>query len=70
MLTSEEARDRAADLVARAMKAGAVACDAVYAADAATGVQMRLGALEDVDRAEGEQIGLKWFTTVLIEMPI
>ncbi len=62
MLTSEEARDRAADLVARAVKAGADACDAVYAADAATGVQMRLGALEDVDRAEGEQIGLRVFT--------
>lgn len=61
MLTSEEARDRAADLVARAVKAGADACDAVYTADAATGVQMRLGALEDVDRAEGEQIGLRAF---------
>lgn len=61
MLTSEEARDRAADLVARAIKAGADACDAVYAADAATGVQMRLGALEDVDGAEGEQIGLRAF---------
>ena len=61
MLTSDEARDRAADLVARATKAGADACDAVYTADAATGVQMRLGALEDVDRAEGEQIGLRVF---------
>lgn len=61
MLTSEQAKDRAADLVARAMKAGADACDVVYAGDAATQVQMRLGALEDVERAEGEEIGLRVF---------
>lgn len=61
MLTIEQARDRAADLVARAMTAGADSCDAVYSGNASTHVQMRLGALEDVDRSEGEDIGLRVF---------
>lgn len=61
MLTSEQAKDRAADLVARAMKSGADACDVVYSADAATQVQMRLGVLEDVERSEGEEISLRVF---------
>jgi PmbA protein len=61
MLTIDQARDRAADLVARALKAGADAADAIYVADAATGVQVRLGALEDVQRSEGEEIGLRVF---------
>jgi PmbA protein len=37
------------------------AADAIYVADAATGVQVRLGALEDVQRSEGEEIGLRVF---------
>jgi len=61
MLTTEQARKRAADLVALARKAGADAADAIYVADAATGVQVRLGALEDVQRSEGEEIGLRVF---------
>ena len=61
MLKIEQAKDRAADLVTRAMKAGADACDVVYSGNAATQVQMRLGALEDVDRSEGEEIGLRVF---------
>ncbi len=61
MLTIEQAKDRAADLVTRAMKAGADACDVVYSGSASTHVQMRLGALEDVDRSEGEDIGLRVF---------
>ncbi len=61
MLTHDQARDRAADLVARALKAGAHAADAIYVADASTGVQVRLGALEDVQRSEGEEIGLRVF---------
>lgn len=61
MLTHDQARDRAQDLVARAIKAGADAADAVYVADASTGVQVRLGALEDVQRSEGEEIGLRVF---------
>ncbi len=61
MLTTEQARDRAADLVARAIRAGADAADAVYVGDGSTSVQMRLGALEDVERSEGEEIGLRVF---------
>ena len=61
MLTIEQAKDRATDLVERAMKAGADACDVVYSGNASTQVQMRLGALEDVERSEGEEIGLRVF---------
>ncbi len=61
MLTIEQAKDRATDLVTRAMKAGADACDVVYSGNASTQVQMRLGALEDVERSEGEDIGLRVF---------
>lgn len=61
MLTSEQAKERAADLVVRATKSGADACDVIYSADAATQVQMRLGALEDVERSEGEEIALRVF---------
>lgn len=61
MLTADEARDRAADLVARAIRAGADAADAVYAANASTSVEMRLGQLEGVERSEGAEIGLRAF---------
>jgi PmbA protein len=61
MLTPEAALDRATRLVEQAMKAGADAADAVYACDASTEVQVRLGALEDVVRSEGEDIGLRVF---------
>ena len=61
MLTPKEAEARAAALVERARKAGADAADALYIADASTGVQVRLGALEDVSRSEGEEMGLRFF---------
>ena len=61
MLTVDEARDRAADLVARARRAGADTADAVFAASGSTAVQVRLGALEDVERSEGQEIGLRVF---------
>jgi PmbA protein len=61
MLTPDEAKTRAADLIQRARKAGADAADAVYSCDAATQVQMRLGLLEDVERSEGEDISLRVF---------
>ncbi|MFL0412570.1 metallopeptidase TldD-related protein [uncultured Sphingomonas sp.] len=61
MLTPPEAQERAADIVARAMKAGADAADAVFAADAATEISVRLGALEDVGRSESEDLGLRVF---------
>lgn len=61
MLSPEQATDRAADLVARARQAGADAADAVYSASASEGIQVRLGKLEDVERSEGEHMGLRVF---------
>ena len=61
MLSPEAATDRAADLVARARQAGADAADAVYSASASEGIQVRLGKLEDVERSEGEHMGLRVF---------
>lgn len=61
MLSVEQARSRVADTVAAARKAGADAADAIYVGDASTQVQIRLGALEDVQRSEGEEIGLRVF---------
>jgi PmbA protein len=61
MLSPEAATDRAADLVARARRAGADAADAVYSASASEGIQVRLGKLEDVERSEGEHMGLRVF---------
>ena len=61
MLTIAEAEGRAAALIEAALKAGADAADVLYAGDASTSVQVRLGALEDVGRSEGEEIGLRLF---------
>ncbi|MFA5968750.1 MAG: metallopeptidase TldD-related protein [Sphingomonas sp.] len=61
MLNSDQARDRAQDIVQRAMKAGADAADAVFAADASTDVSVRLGKLEDVGASESENLGLRVF---------
>jgi PmbA protein len=61
MLTVQQAEARAAALVEAARKAGADAADAVYAGDASTGIQVRLGELEDVVRSEGEELGLRFF---------
>ncbi|HYJ29974.1 MAG TPA: metallopeptidase TldD-related protein [Allosphingosinicella sp.] len=61
MLTIAQAEARAAALVEAARKAGADAADAIYGGDASTGIQVRLGELEDVSRSEGEEIGLRFF---------
>ncbi|USU09116.1 TldD/PmbA family protein [Sphingomonadaceae bacterium OTU29MARTA1] len=61
MLTPNQARDRAADIVALAARAGADAADAVFAADASIDLLVRLGALEDVGRSESEELGLRVF---------
>src|SRR5438067_1994455 len=61
MLSISEAEARAASLVEAARKAGPDAADALYIGDASTGVEVRLGALEDVQRSEGEEIGLRVF---------
>lgn len=61
MLKPQEAQDRADALISQAKKAGADAADAIYVCDASTQVSMRLGNLEDVERSEGEEIGLRVF---------
>lgn len=62
MVTLQAATDYAQSLVENAIKAGATAADAVFASDASTDVQIRLGQLEDVQRSEGAEIGLRVFT--------
>ena len=61
MQSTEQARDHVQDIVARAKRSGADAADAVFAADAALDVSVRLGALEDVGRSESEELGLRVF---------
>lgn len=61
MLTSEQARDRVQDAIARARKAGADAADAMFSGGESLSVSVRLGALEDVGRAEAEELGLRVF---------
>jgi PmbA protein len=61
MLEPENARRIAESLVERGIAAGATAADALYVGDRSSSVQVRLGELEDVSRAEGEQIGLRLF---------
>ena len=62
MQSPEDARKIALSLVERAIAAGASAADAFYNGDRSSGVQVRLGELEDVSRSESEQIGLRLFS--------
>ena len=61
MLNEAQACERAQDAVARARRAGADAADAVFAADRSLSVSVRMGALEDVERSESEELGLRVF---------
>ena len=61
MLSPSAAQDRAAALIDFARQAGADAADAVYSGEASETVQVRLGALEDVERSESEHLGLRVF---------
>lgn len=61
MLTESQACERAHDIVGRARAAGADAADAVFAADRSLSVSVRMGALEDVERSESEELGLRVF---------
>src|SRR4029453_9324159 len=61
MLSVSQARDKAEKLVAQARAAGADGADAIYIGERSSGVQVRMGALEDVSRSEGEEIGLRVF---------
>ncbi len=55
------ALDRLSDLVAAARAAGADAADALFASGAALSVSVRLGDVENVERSEGLDIGLRVF---------
>lgn len=61
MLNPSEACNRVQDIVSRAKKAGADAADAVIAADQSLSVSVRMGALEDVERSESAELGLRVF---------
>lgn len=61
MLSPDAARDKAAALVELARRKGADQADAVYVGERSQGVSVRMGALEDVHRSEGEQIGVRAF---------
>lgn len=61
MLNPDQARSHVEALVERARKAGADAADAICIGDGSTGVQVRMGELEDVARSEGEKIALRVF---------
>lgn len=61
MLNPATAGDMLASLIAAARRAGADAADAVCVGDRSTSVGVRMGALEDVSRAEGQEIGLRLF---------
>src|SRR3546814_6691620 len=59
MLSVSDALDRLHTALAAAKTAGADSADAVYVGDLSTGVQIRLGKLEDVGRSAGEEIGVR-----------
>jgi PmbA protein len=60
-MQSKELLDAASALVDAARQAGASAADAVARASASHSVTVRLGALEDIDRSEGAEVGLRAF---------
>ncbi len=61
MQSPADAIERASDLVDRARRAGADACDVAVFGSASESIQVRLGALEDVERSESEDISLRVF---------
>ncbi len=61
MLTPAQATDRAADLVSRALAAGADVADGTFSGGESRSVTVRLGELEDVDGSQGQAIGLRVF---------
>ncbi len=61
MLSPTAAQDRATALIDFARAAGADAADAVYSGSSSESVSVRLGALEDVERSEGEHLDLRVF---------
>ena len=61
MLTSEQALNYATDVVACATRAGADAADSVVVSSGSTEVSVRLGKIEDIQRSESGDLGLRVF---------
>lgn len=61
MLSVDQAREHAERLVDKARRAGADAADVMVMGSLSSGVQVRKGELEDVQRSEGAEIGLRVF---------
>ncbi|MCF8470328.1 MAG: TldD/PmbA family protein, partial [Parvibaculum sp.] len=59
--TPQTALDTAAMLVEQAQKAGAETAEAIVMEGTSLGVSWRLGKLEDVERSEGRDVGLRVF---------
>ncbi len=63
MMNPQQAQERCAALIDRAVKLGADAGDAIYIGQSSESVTVRLGKLEDVERSEGEHVGLRLFVS-------
>ena len=61
MHSPDDARRIAESVVERGIAAGATAADALYVNERSSGIQVRLGELENVSRSEGQEIGLRLF---------
>ncbi len=61
MIDDKQAQTRCAQLVERALSLGADGAEAVARASSSESVSVRLGKLEDVERSESEEIGLRLF---------
>jgi PmbA protein len=61
MLAPDHARKIAESLIEHGIAAGAEAADALYVGERSSGVQVRLGKLDNVSRSEGEEVGLRLF---------
>ena len=61
MLTSQQALDYATDVIARATRAGADGADSVVVSSGSTEVSVRLGKVEDLERSESGDLGLRVF---------
>ncbi len=61
MLTPDQALDYAAEIVACATRAGADTADSVVVSSGSTEVSVRLGKVEDIQRSESSDLGLRVF---------
>jgi PmbA protein len=61
MLNPDKARRLVESMVDRGVAAGATAADALYVGERSSGVQVRLGEIDNLSRSEGEEVGLRLF---------